>query len=70
MEGAIKHISVVRVKNSVAGDIVFSSEEWKVMGGYKGFVKEGAYVNLRDIEGIEYTTMDPREFAELGEWQG
>lgn len=62
-------IPVRVVKFYDLADYIFSFEQWKNEGGWRGLIKINAF-NLRDVEKVVIGKMDPVEFDDLQPWEG
>lgn len=66
IKGPTDIIDIVRIKHPDQ-DLIFSLKEWIEMGKYKGFIKS-VCMPLKDVLGVEYTTMGKTEFDNLSDW--
>lgn len=63
-------IDIVRIKMNCSGDYIFSVDQWRAEGGYKGLIKSGA-VMIRDVEKVVYgDKMSYNKFTQLPAWEG
>lgn len=68
--GALEAVNVKVVTfNNGAPDFIFSLEQWKQEGGWRGLIKGNAF-NLFDVKKVIHGKIDPVEFDELPAWEG
>jgi len=68
-KGALEGVPVKVVRFWGMSDLVFDLPGWEAHGGYKGLIKGGAFA-IRDVQKVITGTMNPVEFANMGEWDG
>jgi hypothetical protein len=61
-------IAVVKIHYHDSPTQVWSQEQWKEVGGWKGFLRQTSQ-NIKEVKRLERTTMLKDEFVNLKEWE-